>query len=227
MQFRIENLLILFILLIVSCGSENKEVRQNGDIKFESNNTQQQNVKKHETTEIEQNGDINFEFHNRQQRNIKKEGTVIDRDGNVYKTIQIGEITWMAENLKVELPGSWNYNNDSRIGREYGRLYSWDAAVKGCPDGWRLPTNREFENLIEKFGGAKIAFLAFIDGGESQLKIQFGGQRKLGEFTILNLQYGGLGDVGYYWSSTQDSSEDSGNYIWRYSFGRINQSIGK
>ena len=98
-------------------------------------------------------------------------GTVTDIDGNVYKTIKIGNQWWMAENLKVtryrngeSIPNvtdnsQWfnlttgarcAYNNDNNNADTYGLLYNWYAVNDNrniAPEGWRVPTDEEWKQL--------------------------------------------------------------------------------
>ena len=83
-----------------------------------------------------------------------KHGTFEDpRDGEVYKTITVDSTTWLAENLRFETDtGSYCHRNADTCAI-LGRYYSWGAAQKACPEGWRLPRRRsgdEFRELLEK-----------------------------------------------------------------------------
>ena len=110
-----------------------------------------------------------------------KDDAVRDIDGNVYKTIKIGEQIWMAENLKVtkyndgtEIPlvegkEAWEalssagfcwYNNDyNTYGKVYGALYNWWVVGTGklCPEGWHVPTDAELTALVDFAGGNQVA----------------------------------------------------------------------
>jgi uncharacterized protein (TIGR02145 family) len=108
-------------------------------------------------------------------------GSMTDQDGNVYKTINIGTQTWMAENLKARRyrngdvirlatdNASWGTsntgatcwpsiddNNDSAsYNCPYGKLYNWFAvndARNICPTGWHVPTDAEFTTLDNFLG---------------------------------------------------------------------------
>jgi uncharacterized protein (TIGR02145 family) len=110
----------------------------------------------------------------------KQEG-LKDIDGNVYKTVKIGEQVWMSENLKVtkyndgtEIPlvegkEAWEalssagycwYNNDyNTYGKVYGALYNWWVVGTGklCPTGWHVPTDAELTALVDFAGGEWVA----------------------------------------------------------------------
>ena len=106
------------------------------------------------------------------------DNTVTDIDGNVYKTVVIGEQTWMAENLIVlhfrngdvistttlidddicseDAPIlQWPAGGDEANVPVYGRLYTWHAAIDSrdiCPKDWHVPTIEEWQTLIEYLG---------------------------------------------------------------------------
>jgi uncharacterized protein (TIGR02145 family) len=99
-------------------------------------------------------------------------GTVTDRQGQVYKTVKIGDQWWMAENLRATMyadgslintpsstdpPDTWE--NDT-MGMYKGKfLYNWYAinnAKNMIPEGWRIPTDEDWKKL-ERYLGMSAA----------------------------------------------------------------------
>lgn len=104
------------------------------------------------------------------------------RDGNVYRTVQISDQCWLAENLRASkyndgtditfVPGGdawaspggtgyycWYNNDEATYKNTYGALYNWYAVETGklSPVGWHIPSWEEFEELIDHLGGSSVA----------------------------------------------------------------------
>ncbi len=168
------------------------------------------------------------------------------RDGQIYNIVTIGNQTWFAENLKY-LPGvspssEGSYDNPyyyvygyrgysvseakaTTNYNTYGVLYNWPAALNACPDGWHLPSDREWKTLEMYLGmsqseadgigwrgtneGEKLKSTnGWYEDGNGTDEVGFsalpGGYRNNnGNFDKLEIN-------GYWWSATEINS----SYAW-------------
>jgi len=142
-------------------------------------------------------GDVAFRI-----KGYSKFGIFTDsRDGKKYKTVKIGNQTWMAENLNYYTSsGSWCYGDNSSNCDQYGRLYNWETAKRVAPYGWHLPSKSEWESLLRNCGGEGAnAYNQMIPGGSSGFTALFGGYRfDNGNFSLI-------GNYAGFWSSSEDS----------------------
>jgi uncharacterized protein (TIGR02145 family) len=147
------------------------------------------------------------------------------RDGQIYRTVLIGNQTWLAENLNYDLPSSRIYSDHAGNAMPYGRLYSWAAALEACPLGWHLPNCAEWQQLALTVGTAwdhmgSQLYEALIDGGRTGFNAVLGGMydsRNAFKGCYEKLQN------GYYWGGSPETgsfmfvlSAKSGNRTFRF-----------
>ena len=129
------------------------------------------------------------------------------RDGESYRVIKIGDVKWMAENLRYASAESWCQNCE-----KMGRFYTWNAAVSACPDGWTLPTAALWEDLISTVGTANYAgqnlkaSMRWEDGGNGTNTVGFAalpaGFYSMNDSTVKN-----QGSYARWWTYTVESLE--------------------
>ncbi len=160
------------------------------------------------------------------------------RDGQTYKTVQIGDQCWMAEDLRYDCSQagynnigegeSWSDSGNCGEVPDYDNIhYQWDVAMDGsttegaqglCPDGWYVPTDGEWTDLetyLSNNGYSGVEGDALKDPAEGWCDSgTCGGTGFLAlpggsRSTSGSLYY--VGSRGDWWSST----EDDGTLAWR------------
>lgn len=131
------------------------------------------------------------------------------RNDEVYKTVEIGNQVWMAENLRSisNDPNVVNYCN-------YGKLYKTSYLDEKCPEGWHLPDSSEWQILIDFLGGNKYAGGILKETGNTHWESPNTGATNSSGFTALGAgtadYLNGLRDrkkTAEFWTSTPYSDE--------------------
>lgn len=74
---------------------------------------------------------------------ILSEDSRISVDGIDYYYTNINGLDWFRRNLANPLYGA-SYSNAEAMLDVFGNFYSYEEAMKACPEGWRLPTDAEW-----------------------------------------------------------------------------------
>ncbi|MDR2693882.1 MAG: hypothetical protein LBB74_06670 [Chitinispirillales bacterium] len=171
------------------------------------------------------------------------------RTGRKYRAVEIGEQTWMAENLEYQPKNgnSWCYGNDKSNCAAYGRLYDWNTATKACPAGWHLPAEREWDSLARWAGSERDMNERGDDyredagkrlkarngwnvwrsaSGNGADKYGFsampGGHRAATRSDIFN----NIGYYGYWWTATERSIDNAAARTMNYDDGDMSEDDG-
>jgi len=152
----------------------------------------------------------------------------------IFKSVKIGNQIWMQENLNVDrfrngeliphaktteewvLAGNnkqaaWcYYDNDPENGKLYGKLYNWYAVndPRGlAPEGWHVPSDKEWDVLINYLGGKELAGIkmknttGWYNNGNGNNKSGFTGLP--GSDRISSGRFNSVDSSSCWWSSTE------------------------
>lgn len=167
--------------------------------------------------------------------------TVTDIDGNVYNTVVIGTQEWTVENLittktndgipiplvtdntnwvNLTTPGYCLYENLTTNADVYGYLYNWFAVNthKLCPTGWAVPTDAEWNVLIDFLGGTNEAGNKLKEAGTVHWAMNPGATNESGFTGLPGGQRGAYGvydllrGCGTFWSASEVNENFAGIY---------------
>jgi uncharacterized protein (TIGR02145 family) len=135
---------------------------------------------------------------------------VKDADGNTYTTIKIKDQLWFESNLKTtrytngdkilnaKKASKW-VNHDSlpqymqhKLKNDKAIYYNWYVIndKRGvCPSGWKVPTQKDFNELILSLGGSEKA------GLKMKNLMAWGDTTKMMETTIFNALPSGFVEI--------------------------------
>lgn len=181
--------------------------------------------------------------------------TVSDIDGNVYHTVTIGTQVWMVENLatthyrngapifNVTDSTQWNsqkagaycrYNSFRDPSTINDKLYNWYAVNDSrniAPEGWHIPSDEEWNTMINYLGGMGVAGSRLKQKGtyfwlspNSDATNESGFSAKAGGMINQYNVFLSLGYQGYWWSSAELDSENANYWSLTYLNGTVSTS---
>lgn len=159
---------------------------------------------------------------------------VKDINGKEYYATKIGNQLWLTSNWACDkyqdgtpLDSCFVYNDDNANLDSKGRLYTYDVlkANNIAPDGWRLPSENDWKELIDYLGGEYVAgnnmkvesFLGQDETVEFVNRYNFtaipsGMRNVIGNY--YHAEISNTASYAYYWSSTElDNGEAFRVYI--------------
>lgn len=162
--------------------------------------------------------------------------------GRNYNVCSIGGNEWIRANLSYierdaagkEVFGR-SYAGSPAMQNLFGAFYTWEEAQKACPEGWRLPSESDWVNLL-KASGAPDSLKPFQDSpsgaGSLMVKARFNGEllwlyyRGVNitdkSISVLPVGYAVQDNVGWTYIGSQayaaiwTSDEYEGKGVYRY-----------
>lgn len=183
-------------------------------------------------------------------------GTVTDNLGNTYGYVRIGNQLWTTSNALngTDMADLTYYNNFEYVDAfgsdeekeyvwteyqpAYGNLMTYADAVASAPDGWRLPSDADWQKLeralgmsnpdVKGFRGDGVAYKLREDGSGTELAFKLGGACVWTvSFGLRELDLDFIDEFGYFWTSTLDPSYDLESAYFRKIFagdGRVDRN---
>jgi uncharacterized protein (TIGR02145 family) len=158
----------------------------------------------------------------------------IEYGGDTYDAVLIGDQIWIAKNLNYNTTsGSMCYGEDNSNYSEltvqsncdkFGRLYDWAAAMGVCPDGWHLPSNNEWYQLVnyvnEAYCSDNKCAEEYLKSMSGWLEESYNGLDVYGFSALPGGEKHDNGDFynrkGSWWSATTPGNDP--NYAWCVDF---------
>lgn len=204
---KISNILVLLCAMVVVCSCEKDEVT-----------------------------DINVK--------ASKTGTFVDsRDGFVYHYAKFGDTEWMLDNghyfiddatkcQKIIGPDDYNLDAyDKKYSARYGYSYTLTGAKEACPEGWRVPTDEDWQKLEQVYGmsasetagrgwrGNCAYAMRELSADSTTLGILMTGYYT--SYTIMQTpEHRLLGCFGFYWTSSADETKENEYFYRKFAYNK-------
>lgn len=163
---------------------------------------------------------------------------LFNEKGEEIPTIKIGNQIWTTQNIDIrhdrggtiffqaKTDKEWEdaflkrtpawctsiYQKEN--GPKFGKLYNWYAMEYVAPEGWHVPSKKEWETLIKNIGGKKLDITKILDVTTEDPEYQewlkknsYGFNARLGG---TRGSYGDFEFKSYWWSTTE--AEENGAY---------------